>query len=258
MNDKDTIERNPSLIPMWLPVLIGNLIPLYGALFLNWDIFTIFFLYWVENVVIGVYTALKMFGIGLSVFLTNGVFIKISALISTTFFIGFFSVHYGMFTMGHFSILGSIFYEGPLDPPFFGVVETYDFIRQIMNRPLFWGIMAIVISEGIKAIRDVQKPSTLENKRAGKHYPADLPAETVAFLKEKAGNIKPKDLDRISRLPEVMTAPYGRIIVLHIALLFGGFLTEALSAPIWGLGLLIILKITYDLGVLNPIKKKTS
>lgn len=45
-----SIQRSPSIIPLWVPVLIGKLIPLYGALFLQWDTFSIFLLYWILHI----------------------------------------------------------------------------------------------------------------------------------------------------------------------------------------------------------------
>ena len=58
-----TIHVSP-LIEQWLtPVVLvaGNLVPLFGVLFLDWDVGAIVTLYWAENVVIGGITILKMF-----------------------------------------------------------------------------------------------------------------------------------------------------------------------------------------------------
>ena len=51
---------------------------------------------------------------------------------------------------------------------------------------------------------------------------------------------------RRSTLKEIMIRPYGRIVVLHLAILFGGFLTMSLGSPVWALLLLIALKIGLD------------
>ena len=48
-------------------------------------------------------------------------------------------------------------------------------------------------------------------------------------------------------LPQLMQQPYGRIVVLHLAILGGGFLVMALHSPELGLLLLVALKIAFDL-----------
>ena len=43
-----------------LALVISNSVPLFGAIFWNWDIASILILFWLENVVIGFYTLLKI------------------------------------------------------------------------------------------------------------------------------------------------------------------------------------------------------
>jgi hypothetical protein len=43
-----------------------------------------------------------------------------------------------------------------------------------------------------------------------------------------------------------MAAPYGCIVVLHIAILFGAFVITALGSPVFMLLLLIVGKIALD------------
>jgi hypothetical protein len=86
-----------SKIPAWLTpsvavLFVANLVPLYGILYLDWQVFTMMIIFWLENVVIGFYNALKM------------LFYRSStgeADISKFFLIPFFIFHYGMFTAGH-------------------------------------------------------------------------------------------------------------------------------------------------------------
>ncbi|HEX5218205.1 MAG TPA: DUF6498-containing protein, partial [Verrucomicrobiae bacterium] len=51
---------------------------------------------------------------------------------------------------------------------------------------------------------------------------------------------------RTTSLPALMVQPYGRVIVLHVAILGGGFLVMALGSPVAGLALLVLLKIALD------------
>jgi hypothetical protein len=52
-------------------------------------------------------------------------------------------------------------------------------------------------------------------------------------------------------IKELMTAPYGRIISLHVTLIASGFLVQALGAPTAGALLLVGLKLAYDLRTLR-------
>lgn len=53
--------------------------------------------------------------------------------------------------------------------------------------------------------------------------------------------------ERPTPVKELMAAPYGRMVVLHIALLAGGFLIMSFKAPEPGVLLLVALKLGYDL-----------
>lgn len=242
MSNQPSIERHSSIVPIWVPVLIGNLIPLYGALFLQWDIFSIFFIYWMENIVIGIYTALKMAGTGASIFIKGNIFNKIGATFGTTFFIGFFTVHYGMFCMGHLSFLKDFFYSGTYEGSVFGVMDMINFTQHVAIGGMFWGIIAIIISEGIKAIQ------SLNEER-------DLSPDVVTAIKLKNPDLNSEFIRKAPSMQSIMFQPYGRIIILHITIIFGGMLVQTLGDPLWGLGLLIALKITYDFGIIDPIKR---
>jgi hypothetical protein len=47
----------------------------------------------------------------------------------------------------------------------------------------------------------------------------------------------------------LMAQPYGRIVVLHVAILCGGFIAQSLGAPVAALVVLIALKIAMDLSL---------
>jgi uncharacterized membrane protein AbrB (regulator of aidB expression) len=45
-----------------------------------------------------------------------------------------------------------------------------------------------------------------------------------------------------------MFRPYGRVMVLHVVILLGGFLVQLLGSPAPALALLVLLKTGLDLG----------
>lgn len=53
---------------------------------------------------------------------------------------------------------------------------------------------------------------------------------------------------RNAGLSQLMTQPYVRVMVLHIAIIFGGILVTKLGSPVPALALLIVLKTMIDLG----------
>ena len=65
----------------------------YGVLVLDWSVFVVIALFWFENVVIGVLNVAKM--------LISGARLGGLGLIAALALAAFFTVHYGMFTVGH-------------------------------------------------------------------------------------------------------------------------------------------------------------
>ncbi len=69
-----------------VPLVIVNIIPLVGVLFLDWSLFQVLFLYWVESGVIGVYNIFKLIIVA-----------RLSSIIAVPFFI----IHYSLFMLIH-------------------------------------------------------------------------------------------------------------------------------------------------------------
>jgi hypothetical protein len=82
-------------------LIVSNAIPLIGVLFFGWSVSTILILYWSENVIIGFYNVIKMA-------LAQGETKKQHAN-QRFFLIGFFIVHFGIFTFGHAAFVFSFF-----------------------------------------------------------------------------------------------------------------------------------------------------
>ena len=52
---------------------------------------------------------------------------------------------------------------------------------------------------------------------------------------------------RRAKLSELMSRPYVRVVVLHIAIILGGIGAVALGSPLWALLVLLAMKIGLDL-----------
>jgi hypothetical protein len=125
--------------------------------------------------------------------------------------IPFFCVHYGMFALVHgalvFAIFGGMFEQDDL---FAGISETY---HSLINPAFGWAVLALAVSHA------------------------------VSFIVNYIGKGEYKK----TTLGQLMVQPYGRVIVLHITVLIGGFLVMALGSPVVGLILLIAIKTYVDI-----------
>jgi Family of unknown function (DUF6498) len=188
--------------PSVIALLLANLVPVFGVLFLHWEVFPLMFLFWSENVIVGVFNILKM--------LTANPESPVSWA-GKLFIIPFFCVHYGMFTFVHGIFVVALFGGGMKHGVGFPTPETFWHIMQ--ENHLGWAVLGLAVSRAI------------------------------SFATNYIGNGEYKR----ASLPVLMQQPYGRIVVLHIAILGGGFLVMALHSPPMGLLLLVALKIALDL-----------
>ncbi len=186
-----------------LLLVCANLVPVYGVLVLGWEVFPLVLLFWLENVVIGVFNVLRL----LCVRTGDG-----EAPTAKLFAVPFFTLHYGIFTLVHGVFVFVLFAQGMFDgfgSPLGLVSSAGD---ALTHWKLQWPLVALV----------------------GSH----LFSFVVNFL--LGGGY------RRSSLTKVMARPYGRVVVLHVAILIGGFFAQALGSPIWALFLLIGLKLALD------------
>lgn len=201
-----------------LVALVGaNLIPLAGVLFDGWHAGTIVLLYWSENVIIGFYNVLKMA-------LTRVE--KPVFHLAKLFPIGFFCFHYGAFCAVHGFFIFTLFrLGGHLDsgagsPAWPGpLVFVQLFVEVVVHlwrsgpREMIWPFSGLLISHGISFFR----------------------------------NYLGKGEYRIVSLDKLMGQPYKRIVILHVAIIGGGFLIMTSGSPLPLLVLLIFFKITLDI-----------
>jgi len=180
----------------------------YGVLALDWSVFTVMALFWFENVVVGAFNVLRM--------LVSGERMGITGVVAALVMAAFFTVHYGLFTAVH----------GVFVVALFGTAELG---REAMN-----GSLAGPLGRLFGAL--------VSNREGWLAMLAIVTVHAAGFVQWVIAS-----RERPTPLKELMGAPYGRIVVLHVSLIAGGFLVMSLHAPVLGVLLLIALKLGYDL-----------
>ena len=124
------------------------------------------------------------------------------------FLVPFFLVHFGGFTYVHGMLVVAFF--GPKGiRPFDLLTAVPDALRA---NQLGWALLSLVASHGLSFYWNYVK--------SGEYQRASLNA--------------------------LMAQPYGRVIVLHMTVLFGGWVVMLLGSPLFALALLIALKTAAD------------
>jgi hypothetical protein len=196
-------EATPAEKPVSAWVLVAaNLVPLAGVLFWGWDAFALVALFWMENVVVGVFFMLRVLCADPS---------DPALWAGKLFMVPFFGFHYGMFTAIHgvfvFDMLGGKRY----DVQGLGVLEPA--ARAAADYGL-WLPLAVLVAS---------------------HF--------FSF----AWNYLVRGEFRRAKLAELMSRPYARVVVLHVAIILGGIGAMALGSPLWALVVLLAVKIGLDL-----------
>lgn len=180
-------------------------------LFLNWDIGAIVVLYWAENLVIGMYTVIKLF-------IADG----IMGLFSTLFF----TIHYGAFCGAH----------GIFVLQLTGFAEEDDGMMDEDSWPGPLIFIQLLVRTGKRALHAA--PDKLIYAVA-----ALVLSHGISFLLNYIGG---REFEH-NKTSAIMMAPYKRIMILHIAIIAGGFLVLRLGSPIGLLLALVALKIGMDI-----------
>lgn len=191
-------------------LVVVNLLPLVGVFHFGWDVGALMILYWSENLVIGFYAIARMLVIS-----------PLGGLFSSLFFL----VHYGGFCAVHGLFIATMLLD--VEPDILGnsndwpfmlvfVELLVDVVRAVLSvapAEWLWGFLALFLSHGI---------SFLQN---------------FIFAGER---------HRLT-LGKMMSAPYARMFVLHVAIILGGFAVVSLGQSLWMLLALVVLKLGLDL-----------
>lgn len=206
------LRRYFSNVPL-IALLIANVLPLWGVLFWGWDAFLIVLLYWSENLAIGFYTALKI------------AFVKAPSRKdqwSKLLIIPFFIIHYGGFTAGHGMFVLSMFKKAP---------EGFE---QELSWPCFLAFIELLINVIRQAYSII--PTNMKFVLLGLFVSHGISFVYNYLLKGEYAVRK-------------VESPYGRVVVMHIAIIAGGFLTEAMGSPAGIVFVLVLIKTIMDAGL---------
>lgn len=199
-----------------LVLVLVNLLPLAGVILLGWDVAALMVLYWSENLVLGFFTLLKMLVVSPLGAVPMGA-VPMGA---------FFAIHYGGFCAVHGLFIATMLLDEGIDPmpgapwPLFLVFPQLllNVVRQVLAyAPPDWvlAFAALYVSHGVSFIGN------------------------FLFARER---------DELN-LKQLMAAPYGRIMILHVAILLGGFAVMALGQPVAMLAVLVLLKLALDVAL---------
>jgi hypothetical protein len=191
-------------------LIVANLVPLVGVLFLDWNVWTILIVYWLENGVVGAINVLKMrraagpYVQGRVSMSFNGRPVDEA---STNALVGFFILHYGIFWAVHGVFVLS------LASGAFGPVGA-----EPAAGPSPWTILVaavgLLISHGVSyRLNYIGRGEYLHTSAAAQLF-----------------------------------APYGRLVILHVTIIVGAIAIEETGAPVAAIVILVGLKIALDLG----------
>ena len=215
-------------------LIVANAIPLFGALFLGWNVWMILIVYWLENGIVGVFNILKILRAEgpadpTAGWTMNG---KPMNVVGRGAIAGFFLVHYGMFWFVH------------------GVF--------VLTLPLFAG-MGTEVAGTLIPIEDqfvngvYVGPVSLPGSDMSNGLEVGAIVLAVVALAISHGisfwfNYLGRGEYRRTSAAAQMFAPYGRLMVLHITIILGGMAIALTGAPAAALAILVVLKIVMDVG----------
>ena len=205
--------------PLAIFGLAVDLLPVFAVLVLGWGAAPLVFLYWLENLVIGAMTVVRM--------LTVGVMNGVATVLGALFMSAFFTVHYGMFCFVHGIFLVALSTDmsqattdGPLNQGGFPGMDTM-IGYMLGSAPGMAMILAMILAFNV-----------------------------AVYLID---GLMRGDL-RDSELNEEMGAPYGRIIVVHIGIFAGFGAMVVLGEPMLGVLGLILLRVIW--GVFLAVRRR--
>jgi len=138
---------------------------------------------------------------------------RLAGWVGKLFLAAFFTVHYGMFCYGHGVFLAMMF---PVQGPGGVKLGIDGIVLEMLREPgLLAAVAALVASHGYSFVRNYLGRGEYRNADPGR----------------------------------LMGRPYGRIVLVHLYVIAGGFLVQALKSPVAPLVLFVAMKTAIDYGM---------
>lgn len=192
-------------------LVLCNLPPLAGVVFLGWRVGDVVMLYWVENLIIGAVNVLRMATCGRNMELAqdSGPLLQFLARLPV---IAFFIFHYGMFCFVHGIFLAHLFggeAMADLGDDVFGIITV------LLREPgLAMAMAGLAVSH------------------------------LFSFFHNFIGGGERRNVD----INAVMIRPYGRIVVVHLFIFLGAALTGLFGETPVVMAGFVLLKVFVDAG----------
>ena len=193
-------------------LVLANLVPLAGVLFFGWSLHTILVLYWVENGIVGLWNLPKLA-------LAGGPIVEMPREVRDVATVPAMSwakvalVPFFLFHYGMFWLVHGVFVF--VLPVFASDVTGTNSFGSIGWTAVLVGGVALFISHGA---------SFFLNYLARREYRTTSPTSQ-------------------------MGAPYARVVVLHLTIIFGAFAVAFLGSPIGALIVMVVVKTAIDLAL---------
>jgi hypothetical protein len=217
--------------------LVGNLIPLFGVLYWGWDTFQLLMLYWMETVIVAVFTLRRLARLNegeRGTITVNGV-----EKPATPFsLVSFFSMHAGIFILVHFIFLWALF-----SWQWFKKVHGIDsFFYELFIANGIWVALLLFFAASWVSFRIDSKPA-YTGRVERKVYPNKVAEWQAKHSADFA-------------VGPIVGMLYARIVIMQVAIIAGALLAEW-AGSIAPLVIVIVLKTLLDiaLGALVPVFK---